>query len=157
MAEVPGPLRDGDSAHLQGMDFAGKTGSAQTISNTLKAKLANGKQDYKDNGWFVGSRPRRNPEMVVGVLFEGGEHGQLAARLAAQVMKAYVDKQRRQPVQGSAETAEQEVEIGLPVWSTNQPRRPDPTISRQARTCTVDYTQEGGCPCSGRSPRAYDS
>jgi penicillin-binding protein 2 len=31
------------------------------------------------------------------VLFEGGEHGKLAARLATQVLKAYVDKQRRLP------------------------------------------------------------
>ncbi len=31
------------------------------------------------------------------MLFEGGEHGKLAARLATQVLKAYVDKQRRIP------------------------------------------------------------
>jgi hypothetical protein len=31
------------------------------------------------------------------VLFEGGEHGKLAARIATQVLKAYVDKQRRAP------------------------------------------------------------
>jgi hypothetical protein len=29
------------------------------------------------------------------VLFEGGEHGKLAARLTAQIIKAYVEKQRR--------------------------------------------------------------
>ena len=33
------------------------------------------------------------------VLFEGGEHGRLAARLATQVIKAYVDKKKRQPNQ----------------------------------------------------------
>jgi penicillin-binding protein 2 len=119
MAEVPGPLGTANSAHLQGIDFAGKTGSAQTISNTLKAKLANGKQDYKDNAWFVGVTPRRNPELVVGVLFEGGEHGQFAARLAAQVVKAYVDKQRRQPVK-VAQNPERKVEMGA-VWSTTSP------------------------------------
>jgi hypothetical protein len=31
------------------------------------------------------------------VLFEGGEHGRLAARLATQVIKAYVDKKARVP------------------------------------------------------------
>ena len=30
-------------------------------------------------------------------LFQGGEHGRLAARLATQVIKAYVDKQQRTP------------------------------------------------------------
>jgi penicillin-binding protein 2 len=85
-------------SHLQGIDFAGKTGSAQTISNALKAKLgAEGKANFKDNGWFVGVEPRRNPEIVVCTLLEEGEHGYLAARTAAQVIKAYVEKQRRQP------------------------------------------------------------
>jgi hypothetical protein len=39
--------------------------------------------------------PRRNPEIVVVVFFEGGEHGDLTARIAAQVIKAYVDHQRQ--------------------------------------------------------------
>src|SRR5262249_1657024 len=33
MANVPSPLGTAGSAQLQGIDFAGKTGSAQTISN----------------------------------------------------------------------------------------------------------------------------
>ena len=48
----------------------------------------------KDNGWFAGVAPRRNPEIVVCVLLEQGEHGYLAARVASQVIKAYVEKQR---------------------------------------------------------------
>jgi len=97
MSNVPSALGTAGSAHLQGIDFAGKTGSAQTVSNMLKAKTVNGKSKYKDNAWFVGVTPRRNPELVVAVLFEGGEHGQFAARIAAQVVKAYVEKQRRLP------------------------------------------------------------
>src|ERR1700691_1644228 len=73
MSNVPSPLGTAGSAHLQGIDFAGKTGSAQTVSNALKAKTANGKTKDKDNAWFVGVTPRRNPEIVVAVLFEGGE------------------------------------------------------------------------------------
>ncbi|HZS27882.1 MAG TPA: penicillin-binding protein 2 [Candidatus Angelobacter sp.] len=83
------------SAHIQGVDFAGKTGSAQVVSNAFrKTKGGSGKQ-FNDNSWFVGVTPRRNPEIVVAVLFEGGEHGKLAARLTAQIIKAYVEKQRR--------------------------------------------------------------
>jgi penicillin-binding protein 2 len=85
------------AAHLQGIDFAGKTGTAQTISAGAKAKVANGKARFKNNAWFVGVSPRRNPEIVVVVLWESGEEGPLAARVAAQVIKAYVDKQRRTP------------------------------------------------------------
>ena len=103
------------SAHLQGIDFAGKTGSAQTISNALKAKLgAAGKRDFKDNGWFVGVEPRRNPEIVVCTLLEEGEHGYLAARTAAQVIKAYVEKERRQPTKVAH--SDSKVDIGA-VWS----------------------------------------
>ncbi len=96
MSEVVNPIGTAPSAHLQGIDFAGKTGSAQTISNVAKARLAGGgKQKFKDNGWFVGFTPRRNPDVVVAVLMEGGEHGYLAARVAAQVIRAYVDKKNR--------------------------------------------------------------
>lgn len=81
--------------HIEGVDFAGKTGSAQVISNTLrKAKGFSGKQ-FNDNGWFAGVAPRRNPEIVVCALLQHGEHGYLAARVVAQVVKAYVDKQRK--------------------------------------------------------------
>jgi penicillin-binding protein 2 len=118
MSNVPTPIGTAGSAHLQGIDFAGKTGSAQTVSNALKAKTANGKSKYKDNAWFVGVTPRRNPEIVVAVLFEGGEHGQFAARIAAQVVKAYVEKQRRQPTKVASEN--KKVEIGA-VWNSASP------------------------------------
>ena len=116
MANVVSPIGTANSAHLQGIDFAGKTGSAQTISNTLKAKMgAVGKSKFKDNGWFVGVTPRRNPEIVVAALLEEGEHGYLAARVASQVIKAYVEKQRRQPTKVAS--GESKTEIGA-VWSS---------------------------------------
>jgi penicillin-binding protein 2 len=83
------------SAHIQGVDFAGKTGSAQVVSNAFRKTKGGSAKQFADNSWFVGVTPRRNPEIVVAVLFEGGEHGKLAARLAAQIVKAYVEKQRR--------------------------------------------------------------
>jgi penicillin-binding protein 2 len=114
MADVVSPIGTANSAHLQGIDFAGKTGSAQTISNVAKARLANGKSKFKDNGWFVGVEPRRNPEIVVAALLEEGEHGYLAARVVSQVVKAYVEKQRRQPTKMAGKS--DKVEIGA-VWS----------------------------------------
>ena len=114
MADVVSPIGTANSAHLQGIDFAGKTGSAQTISNVAKARLARGKADFKDNGWFVGVEPRRNPEIVVTTLLEEGEHGYSAARVASQVIKAYVEKQRRQPSKMAGQKGP--VEIGA-VWN----------------------------------------
>ncbi|MGZ4731336.1 MAG: penicillin-binding protein 2 [Terriglobales bacterium] len=114
MAGVVNPGGTAALSHLQGIDFAGKTGSAQTISNALKAKMgAAGKANFKDNGWFAGVEPRRNPEIVVCTLLEEGEHGYLAARTAAQVIKAYVDKQHRQPTKVASSG---KVEIGA-VWN----------------------------------------
>jgi penicillin-binding protein 2 len=101
------------SAHLEGIDFAGKTGSAQTMSNALAARLGHA-HTVKDNAWFVGFTPRRNPDIVVCILFEGGEHGRLAGRLAARVIEAYVNKQRRLENNLIAKTP-QKVDVGA-LW-----------------------------------------
>jgi penicillin-binding protein 2 len=114
MANVVNPGGTAPSAHLQGIDFAGKTGSAQTISNALKARLGAAGKSFKDNGWFVGVEPRRSPEIVVCALLEEGEHGYLAARTVSQVIKAYVEKQRRQPTKMAQDGGK--VDIGA-VWS----------------------------------------
>src|ERR1700682_3433254 len=96
MGRVLLPEGTAPSAHIEGSDIAGKNGPAQMVSLALRAKHQNN-EDFAQNGWFVGFTPRRNPDIIVCVLFEGGEHGRLAARLATQVIKAYVDKQGRQP------------------------------------------------------------
>jgi penicillin-binding protein 2 len=95
MAGVVNPGGTAGAEHLQGIDFAGKTGSAQVISNTLRKSKGGAGKQFKDNGWFSGVAPRRNPEIVVCALLEQGEHGYLAAKVASQVIKAYVEKQRR--------------------------------------------------------------
>jgi penicillin-binding protein 2 len=105
------------AAHLEGIDFAGKTGTAQTISGAAKAKVANGKARFKNNAWFVGVSPRRNPEIVVAVLWESGEEGPLAAIVASHVIKAYVEKQRRSPTKmADKPKGDGKVEIGA-VWT----------------------------------------
>ncbi|HTS35288.1 MAG TPA: penicillin-binding protein 2 [Candidatus Solibacter sp.] len=96
MGRVLLPEGTAPSAHVPGIDIAGKTGSAQVVSLALRAKAKN-QDEFAQNGWFVGFTPRRNPDIVVCVLFQGGEHGRLAARLATQVIKAYVEKQKRTP------------------------------------------------------------
>ena len=98
MSRVLLPEGTAPSAHIPGIDIAGKTGSAQTVSLATRAKH-NNNDAFAQNGWFVGFTPRRNPDIVVAVLFEGGEHGRLAARLATQVIKAYVDKQHKRQLE----------------------------------------------------------
>jgi penicillin-binding protein 2 len=108
MARVLLPEGTAPSAHIPGIDIAGKTGSAQIVSLALRAKHEND-ENFAQNGWFVGFTPRRNPEIIVCVLFEGGEHGKLAARLATQVIKAYVDKQNRQPTKMAKDASKLDV------------------------------------------------
>ena len=88
------PGGTGYASRIAGVEFSGKTGSAQVISNQGLARA--GKQaDLKDNAWFVGFAPRQNPEIVVAVLVQGGEHGGLAAApIARDVVKAYYDKKQ---------------------------------------------------------------
>jgi penicillin-binding protein 2 len=43
----------------------------------------------------VGFAPRDNPEIVVAVLLESGLHGNLAAPVARDVVKAFFDKKAR--------------------------------------------------------------
>jgi penicillin-binding protein 2 len=80
--------------HLEGIDFTGKTGTAQVVSHNAGATtLGSGKE--RANAWFVGMAPRRNPDIIVAVLWEHGGWGVGSAPLAARVVAAYVNEQRR--------------------------------------------------------------
>ncbi len=117
------------AAHLDGIDFAGKTGTAQTISLEARNKMGvSGKSKFSDNSWFVGIMPRRNPEIVVAVLTQGGGWGWRSGLLAAKVIKTYVDKQRRiqtemaKAKQGQPASKQPEVAA---VWHEGDPKNPD--------------------------------
>ena len=87
------PIGTAYVAHLEGVDFAGKTGTAQVMSHSALARTGKG-HNTEPNAWFVGMAPRRNPDIVVAVLWEHGNWGNNSAKLAAQVISAYVNKQR---------------------------------------------------------------
>jgi penicillin-binding protein 2 len=144
LAQVVSPIGTAPSAALKGIDFAGKTGSAQTISNDLKKRLGAEGKRFKDNGWFVGVTPRRNPEIVVAVLLEEGEHGYYAARAAAQVIKAYVEKQRTRQTElaKTSGAATKQAEVAA-VWHEGDAKQPDKmqagrfTVSADGKTKPV--------------------
>lgn len=95
MQGVVNPGGTAASAHLQGVDFGGKTGTAQTISNQgLKSLGGGSRRAYVDNAWFVGVSPVRNPEIAVCVLFQRGAEGSFAAQIAAQVVQAFYRSQQ---------------------------------------------------------------
>jgi penicillin-binding protein 2 len=102
----------GGAIKLQGIEFCGKSGSAQVMSNTERNRLGKGLSQNKDNAWFVGYAPRRNPEIVVSVLVEGGEHGAGASGpIVRDIVKAYYDKKEKKN-QGQVTTALRKDELG---------------------------------------------
>jgi len=80
------------ASKLPGIEFCGKTGTAQVISLEGKER-ASDKSGLRNNGWFVGFAPRRNAEIIVAVLVQGGGYGaDSAAPVAKEIVKAYYDK-----------------------------------------------------------------
>lgn len=83
----------GAAARLPDIDVAGKTGTAQLVgSEALQRTGRQATGTLTDNAWFVGLAPRRNPEIVVAVLLEHGQHGATAAPVAREVIRAYYEK-----------------------------------------------------------------
>jgi penicillin-binding protein 2 len=104
----------GGRARLPNIEVCGKTGTAQLASNDFLQSSAKGR-NMKDNAWFVGFAPRHNPEIVVVALFEHGEHGQFAAPIVRDVIKAYFDKKARMiTMQQQKERLQAGLRLGLP-------------------------------------------
>lgn len=77
----------GAGARCPGFDIAGKTGTAQVVSVDLQHSA--GKQEYRNNAWFVGFSPSTNPGIVVSVLLMQGEHSSAAAPIVRDVIRDY--------------------------------------------------------------------
>jgi penicillin-binding protein 2 len=105
------------ASHLENIDFAGKTGTAQVVNHSAGMKsLGTGAE--RANAWFVGIAPRRNPDIAVVVLVEhGGWGAEASAPLAARVIEAFVDKQRRLDNNLQEAKAPSNVEVGA-VWNS---------------------------------------
>jgi penicillin-binding protein 2 len=86
----------GGQLRLAGIEFSGKSGTAQVIGYDTRARFGKQKQ-FEDNAWFVGYAPRRNPDIVVSVLVqESGKHGgEAAGPVVRDIIKAYYDKKAK--------------------------------------------------------------
>jgi len=125
------------AVHLSGIDFAGKTGTAQVVSHSAGATSL-GKGAERANAWFVGMAPRRNPDIVVAVLCEhGGWGAEASAPLAAQVINAYVNKQRKR-------------DNNIRIATTPEPAKPETTASATP-TVTSTGSFSDSCFCSRSS------
>ena len=104
------------ASQLQGIDFAGKTGTAQVVSHSAGMNKISADVASRPNAWFVGMAPRRNPDIIVVVLWQHGGWGSGSAHMAAEVIETYVNKQRRLHHNVLvAKTPDKKVEVGA-VW-----------------------------------------
>jgi penicillin-binding protein 2 len=113
------PIGTAYAAHLDGVDFAGKTGTAQVMGHDALSRTSKG-HNTVPNAWFVGMAPRRNPDIVVAVLWEHGNWGNNSAKLAAQIIDAYVNKQRKR---------DNNIRIADTLKPTAEPAKTEPTAT----------------------------
>ncbi|MFI5098456.1 MAG: penicillin-binding protein 2 [Candidatus Acidiferrales bacterium] len=85
----------GQAVKLEGIEFCGKSGTAQLMSYGAASRLGLGKGH--NDGWFVGFAPRRDPEIVVAAVVEDtSEHGgTVAGPVVRDIVKAYYDKKNK--------------------------------------------------------------
>ena len=145
MGRVLLPEGTAQSAHIPGIDIAGKTGSAQVVSLATRAKHAHD-EALAQNGWFVGFTPRRNPDIVVCTLFEGGEHGKLAARIGDPGDQGY----RRQAAAAADECGRRKVREGVEVGALLDIRRVEEGASEKLTwrtSCRLKYLAKKAVLC----------
>jgi penicillin-binding protein 2 len=70
------------SARIEGIMLAGKTGTAQTGKRVDGVEL--------NHAWFVGFAPADKPTIVVAVMLEYGGHGGRAAHVASSIISHYL-------------------------------------------------------------------
>ena len=84
-------------ARVEGRDVSGKTGTAQVIS-LQGAKVARGKIDVRDHGWFVFMAPRDNPELAGVIFTEHSQHGYYGGPIAKHIIETYYAKKEGRPL-----------------------------------------------------------
>jgi penicillin-binding protein 2 len=80
MLDVVSARGTAGASAIEGIAIAGKTGTAQ------------GRRGTRDHAWFVGFAPAHDPQIVVAVFLENGEHGSAAARYASRVIGQYLKR-----------------------------------------------------------------
>jgi penicillin-binding protein 2 len=147
----------GGRARLPGRNIAGKTGTAQVISNEGRARARGTDRDLRDHGWFVFFAPKESPE-IAGVIFgEHNQHGYLGAPIARHVVDTYFAKKEGLPLPQLPARAEP----GEPVADPDSPPALPPVAVADGREATaspvppVDSAREA--PSVSSPPPAPDT
>ena len=121
----------GGRARIAGHDVAGKTGTAQVISNQGRA-AARTTKDLRDNGWFAFFAPRDKPTIAGIVFLEHGMHGPNAASVAHHILETYFAKQDGKPLPPAPTVEQLRLDFSDSV-SARRPQLPPPPPAPVAR------------------------
>jgi penicillin-binding protein 2 len=88
----------GGRARVAGRDVAGKTGTAQVISNAGRLAAGRTTRDLRDHGWFVFFAPRDAPRIAGVVFLEHGVHGTNAAQVTRHILETFFAKEDGRPL-----------------------------------------------------------
>jgi penicillin-binding protein 2 len=112
----------GIRGRVVGYNVAGKTGTAQVISNQGKAAARGTEKDLRDHGWFVFFAPHDKPE-IAGVIFaEHAEHGYLGAPIARFAMETYFAKKEGRPLPKLEKPPAPAIAVAATIASAGQSR-----------------------------------
>ena len=86
------PTGTGRAARLDGVAIAGKTGTAQVITQETRTDNKDLPMQHRDHAWFTSYAPAESPELVVVVFVEhGGAGSQAAAPLAKALYERFFE------------------------------------------------------------------
>ena len=80
-------------AHIKGLPFSGKTGTAQVVSMPKATDPSSEDKEElpKDHAWFIAYAPSEDPKIAISVIIEHGEHGSSAAApVASEMIRTYL-------------------------------------------------------------------
>jgi penicillin-binding protein 2 len=79
-------------SRIKGLDFCGKTGTAQVFSRKGNTRRRDKTPEHlQPHAWFVAYAPADNPSIAISVIVEHGEHGSsVAAPIASQLIEHFL-------------------------------------------------------------------
>jgi penicillin-binding protein 2 len=157
---VNNPRGTAYASRLPGMDFVGKTGTAQVINLTkdrVYSKCENMRYRERHHGVFAGYAPADDPKIAVAVIAEHACHGASgAAPVAKAVIEAYLKK--LDPVKYSeeaiAERAAKDKEAQKQAWIAKMKQQKAQKEAAERAAPDEDVAESGNENLSNGAPRA---